>query len=94
MRELSLVELELIVGGYGDENSGGGYDGSGEAYGSSSFSYVDGVMSGSIADGDQDGIVQALGGQDIAADDIGIEIKKGSFSLKVTLPTPKSHKKK
>ncbi len=64
MRELSIVELDLIVGGY-DSGSSGSYD-----YGSSSVSYdADGNFSGEIQSADVDGMYATAQGWEF-----GIEI--------------------
>ncbi len=95
MRELSIVELELIVGGYDSGGGGGGdyYDGSGESYGNSSFTYgANGEVTGNISSGDQSGINDAITTAGISISEIPITIEVGP--IKATFKLPGSKKKK
>lgn len=70
MRELSLVELELVVGGYDQGGGGGGYD-----YGQTTLSYdAEGNFTGDVMQSDQQAVGDYAAAQGIAQIDITVEV--------------------
>lgn len=81
MRELSIVELELIVGGY---DQGGG------SYGDSSYvTDASGDISGVLTAADEAHVQAEFTSQGF---DIPVEVKVGPISIKASVPISKKKK--
>jgi len=81
MRELSVLELELIVGGY---DYGGG------SYGESSYVMdAEGNIDGTLTAADEQGVQAEFTAQGF---DIPVEIKVGPISIKKNIPISKKKK--